>query len=195
VLFASDTESALVSAVELVNSAGDPDSLSTIADLDAFFTRHGYTGRHDGDEPELAAVRALRPELRRLLTAERDDAAEQVNAILVAAQALPRLVRHDGLDWHIHAIDDGARFDRRLAVETAMAMADVIRTDELSRLFDCADPGCGGLVLDLSRNRVGRFCSKRCANRQATAAFRARARTGGRARPTAASSRRDAGRR
>jgi predicted RNA-binding Zn ribbon-like protein len=57
-----------------------------------------------------------------------------------------------------------------------MAMVDLIRTDELSRLSTCADEGCDGLVLDLSRNRSRRFCSTRCANRNAAAAYRARGR-------------------
>jgi predicted RNA-binding Zn ribbon-like protein len=63
-----------------------------------------------------------------------------------------------------------------MAVETAMAMIDVIRADELSRLSVCADDRCEGLVLDLSRNRSRRFCSTTCANRNAVAAYRARAR-------------------
>jgi predicted RNA-binding Zn ribbon-like protein len=62
----------------------------------------------------------------------------------------------------------------RVTVETAMAMVDVVRTDELSRLGVCADDGCGGLVLDLSRNRSRRYCSVACGNRNAVAAYRAR---------------------
>ena len=40
-----------------------------------------------------------------------------------------------------------------------MAMVDVVRSDEMSRLAACADVGCVGVVLDLSRNRSRRFCS------------------------------------
>jgi predicted RNA-binding Zn ribbon-like protein len=69
-----------------------------------------------------------------------------------------------------------APLDRRVIVETAMAMVDVIRTGELSRLSLCADDRCRGLVLDLSRNRSRRFCSTTCANRNAVAAYRARSR-------------------
>ena len=176
-LFAYDTESSLRSAVELVNSAEPPDTLTTLQELDAWYRRHGYTGRHDGDTEELAAVRALRPKLRELFTGGRDAAAERVNAMLKDAQALPQLVRHDGLDWHIHAISADAPLDHRVLVETAMAMVDVIRADELSRLAVCADAHCQGLVLDLSRNRSRRFCSTRCANRNAVAAYRSRARS------------------
>ena len=114
--------------------------------------------------------------LRELLTAERDDAAELVNALLADAQAMPQLRRHDGLDWHIHAVPNDAPLERRVAVEAAMAMVDVIRADELSRLAVCADQRCDGLVLDLSRNRSRRYCSTTCANRNAVAAYRARGR-------------------
>lgn len=174
--FAYDTEWALRAAVALVNSGEEPETMATVDELDAWFGEHGYTGRHDGDEAELDALRALRPRLRRLLTATRDDAVAEVNAILAEARAVPRLVRHDGLDWHVHAVSDDAPLDRRVAVEAAMAMVDVIRADELSRLSICADEGCQGLVLDLSRNRSRRFCSTTCANRNAVAAYRARGR-------------------
>jgi predicted RNA-binding Zn ribbon-like protein len=64
----------------------------------------------------------------------------------------------------------------RIVVQTAMAMIDVIRAEEMSRLGVCADHGCEGLVLDLSRNRSRRFCSTACGNRNAVAAYRARKR-------------------
>ncbi len=174
--FDHDVVASLRAAVELVNTAQAPDTLTTVAQLDAWYAEHRYTGRRDGDQAELAALRAMRPVLRELLTADRDRAAELVNAMLAEADALPQLVRHDGLDWHIHAVPRDAPLDRRIVVETAMAMVDVIRTDELSRLSLCADDRCGGLVLDLSRNRSRRFCSTTCANRNAVAAYRARSR-------------------
>jgi predicted RNA-binding Zn ribbon-like protein len=174
VLFAHDTVASLRAAVDLVNTAEEPETLTTVAELDAWYAAHSYTGRRDGDEAELAALRALRPLLRELLTADRDRAAELANTMLTEADALPQLVRHDGLDWHIHAVPRDAPLDRRVIVETAMAMVDVIRADELSRLSLCADDRCGGLVLDLSRNRSRRFCSTTCANRNAVAAYRAR---------------------
>ena len=86
----------------------------------------------------------------------------------------PQLLRHDGDDWHLHAIDADRPFAERIIVETAMAMIDVIRADEMSRLAVCADDTCEGVVLDLSRNRSKRFCSVTCGNRNAVAAYRAR---------------------
>jgi predicted RNA-binding Zn ribbon-like protein len=176
VLFAHDTEASLKAAVWLVNSAEEPDTLTTIDQLDVFYAEQGFTGRRDRDAAELQALRDLRPVLRKLLTAKRDDAAELVNTLLADARAMPQLRRHDGLDWHIHAVPSEAPLERRVAVEAAMAMVDVIRADELSRLSVCADEHCEGLVLDLSRNRSRRYCSTTCANRNAVAAYRARRR-------------------
>lgn len=161
-------------AVALVNSAEAPDTLTTVDQLAAFFAEHRYTGERRGDATELAAVRALRAPLRELLTADRDTAVEIVNGMLTEHTAVPQLVRHDGEDYHLHAVGPDTPFAVRVAVETAMAMTDLIRADELRRLSICADETCGGIVLDLSRNRSRRFCSTACGNRIAVAAYRAR---------------------
>jgi predicted RNA-binding Zn ribbon-like protein len=176
-LFAPDTEWSLRAAVELVNSAAEPDTLTTLEELEQWWTGNGYSGRHDRDTAELQSLRAIRPELRSLLTADRDTAAEKTNEMLREGRALPQLVRHDQLDWHIHATSPEAALADRVKLETAMAMIDLIRVDELSRISVCADDGCDGLVLDLSRNRSRRFCSTRCSNRNAAAAYRARNRS------------------
>jgi predicted RNA-binding Zn ribbon-like protein len=164
----------LQAAVALVNSAEPPDTLTTVDDLDEWYTAFSFTGRRADDQAELDAVRALRPVLRDLLTRSRDDAAKLVNTLLSEAGAVPQLVRHQPFDWHVHAVSNDAPLVTRITVETAMAMVDVIRTDELSRLGVCSDDDCGGLVLDLSRNRSRRFCSTTCGNRNAVAAYRAR---------------------
>jgi predicted RNA-binding Zn ribbon-like protein len=58
-----------------------------------------------------------------------------------------------------------------------MAMVDVIRADENSRLARCDAADCDDIVLDLSRNRSRRYCSTTCGNREAVAAYRARQRS------------------
>ena len=175
-LVAHDTEANLVAAVALANSAEDPDTLTTLDELDAFFRANGYSGWSTRKRADLDDIRAIRADVRRLLTGTRDEAVATVNLWLTEAQAIPRLVRHDEMDWHIHAIADTAPMAARIRVETAMAMIDVIRADEMSRLGVCADDDCAGVVLDLSRNRSRRFCSTTCTNRAAVAASRARKR-------------------
>jgi predicted RNA-binding Zn ribbon-like protein len=174
VVFTHDTEASLLAAVALVNTAAEPDTLTTTDELVAFLDDHEFTGTRLGDAAELESVRQLRPRLRSILTSDRDTAAGLVNDLLAEEHALPQLVRHGSHDWHIHAVVADAPLATRIAVETAMAMIDVIRADEMSRLDVCDDPDCEGLVLDLSRNRSRRFCSTTCGNRAAVAAYRAR---------------------
>ncbi len=179
-IFTHDTEVSLQAAVELANSGLDPDTLPTVAALDAFFARFEFTGRHDRTRAELDAVRALRDDVRELLSSDRDRTVELLNAMLADAKAVPQLVRHGDWDWHLHAVGPDMPLATRIAVEAAMAMIDVIRADELSRLSTCADDDCRSIVLDLSRNRSRRFCSTTCGNRNAVAAYRARqAKAGG----------------
>src|SRR5690242_12414750 len=177
-LFAHDTEMNLLAAVALVNSRfaspQDVDRLSTPEDLDEFFEQQSYSFAPRSSPTLLTEVQALREPLRHLLTAGRDEAAEIVNAWLAEAGALPRLVRHDALDWHIHAVPTDTHVPVQIRVETAMALIDVIRADEMSRLSVCEDENCDGIVLDLSRNRSRRYCSTACGNRAAVAAYRAR---------------------
>ena len=174
--FTHDTEASLLAAVALVNTGAAPDTLTSAEELDAFLDEHEFTGTRLGSEAELTSVRQLRGRLRTILTSDRDTAAGLVNDLLTEEDALPQLVRHSGHDWHIHAVAPAAPLATRIAVETAMAMIDVIRADEMSRLDVCDDPDCDGLVLDLSRNRSRRFCSTACTNRAAVAAYRARKR-------------------
>ena len=178
-IFTHDTEAALVAAVELANSEIAPDTMTSVEDLDRFFVKHVYTGSHQHSAAELDAVRALRAPFRALFTSETDEAVRTVNRMLTEAHALPQLVRHGDVGWHIHAIGPDAPLDTRIVVETAMAMIDVIRADEMSRFAVCADADCDGVVLDLSRNRSRKFCSTACGNRNAVAAYRSRQRVSG----------------
>jgi predicted RNA-binding Zn ribbon-like protein len=63
-----------------------------------------------------------------------------------------------------------------MAVEAAMAFADVIRSRQLERLRRCAADDCGNVHVDLSKNRSRRFCGISCANRTNVAAYRTRRR-------------------
>jgi predicted RNA-binding Zn ribbon-like protein len=175
-LFTHDTEVALASMAALVNTstAVAGDTLADQAELDAFLTTWQWSGSRTHDAAELAAVRALRPRLRTLWDATEDEAVELVNELLREAGALPQLVRHDAWSYHLHATDDAAPLARRMAVEAAMAMVDVIRSNELRRLRLCAADDCGDVMVDLSKNRSRRFCDTTCANRVNMAAFRAR---------------------
>lgn len=174
-IFAHDTELALLAAAALVNTAGrNGDALPDIAALDAFFQAHGWTGRHEHTAAELRQVRALRPRLRQIWYADADGIVEIVNRLLREHRALPQLVRHDDEPYHLHATETDAPLATRMAVEAAMAFADVVRGGELARLRICAHPDCADVLVDLSRNRSRRFCDAGCGNRAAVSAYRAR---------------------
>jgi predicted RNA-binding Zn ribbon-like protein len=177
-LFAHDTEVALRAAAALVNTAAtlpeDTDDLTTREQLDEFVHEWGWTGSRTHDDDELARVRALRPRLRQAWTSEPEQAVELVNGLLADAQALPQLVRHDSWSWHLHATPPEAPLATRMAVEAAMALVDVIRSDELNRLRVCAADDCQDVVVDLSKNRSKRYCDGGCGNRANVAAYRAR---------------------
>lgn len=176
--FAHDTEVALHAAAALVNT--DPgagsgeDTLRTSEDLVQFLDDQGWSGGRRGDEAELDDVRALRPLLRELWALDEAALVPAVNAILARASALPQLVDHDDLGWHIHAVPENAPLATRMVVEATMAFTDVIRNGELDRLKNCAAEDCDDVVVDLSRNRSRRFCESGCGNRENVRAYRDR---------------------
>jgi predicted RNA-binding Zn ribbon-like protein len=174
-IFAHDTEVSLNATAALVNTArGDREELPDVAALDRFVEHWRWTGSRTHDQEELDQVRQLRPRLAQLWEISEDDAADLVNTLLRDAGALPQLVKHDGWDYHIHATTPEAPLADRMAVDAAMAFADVIRAGELTRLRICAASDCDDLVVDLSKNRSRRFCGLTCANRVNVAAYRSR---------------------
>jgi predicted RNA-binding Zn ribbon-like protein len=174
-IFAHDTQAALLSAAALVNTGGrDGEGLPSLTALDQFLRTYGWTGQRQHDQAELRSVRALRPRLRRIWEVDEDGVVEIVNALLRESNALPQLVRHDEWPYHLHATPPDAPLATRMAVEAAMAFVDVVRTGELRRLRICEYPTCGNVVVDLSKNRSRRFCEAGCGNRAAVSAYRAR---------------------
>jgi predicted RNA-binding Zn ribbon-like protein len=180
-VFAPDTEIALRTVVNLINTAANGrEMLVTVADLDGFLETEGFSGSRTGEEAEVASVRELRSRLTELWTADEDTAVTAVNSLLREANALPQLIKHDGWDWHLHATTREAPLAERMGTEAAMALADVIRSKEMDRMLVCASADCDAVVLDLSRNRSKRYCDTgNCANRAHVAAYRARRVTAG----------------
>jgi len=176
VVFAPDTEVALRSVVDLINTAANGgEELATTADLDRFLAAEGFTGSRRRDAAELASVHRLRAELAELWLADESTVVGTLNRLLRDAGALPQLVKHDQWDWHLHATTPEAPLADRMSTEAAMALVDVIRSKEMDRLLVCAAEDCDAVVLDLSRNRSKRYCDTgNCANRAHVAAYRAR---------------------
>ena len=175
-LFAPDTEVALRSVVNLINTAANGEELlATLEDLDSFLDAEKFTGSRVNSREELSSIKRLRSELAALWSSDEDTAAKSVNKLLADAKALPQLVKHDHWDWHLHATAPEAPLSDRMGTEAAMAIIDVIRSKEMERMRVCAADDCDAVVLDLSRNRSKLYCDTgNCANRTHVAAYRAR---------------------
>jgi predicted RNA-binding Zn ribbon-like protein len=160
-------------AAALANRAPDnPEALRTI------LAEQSFSGATTVTAADVARVRAVAPRLRAILTAtDVDEAATGCNELIVEAGALPHLSNHDGEPWHFHYSAPDASLGDRIVVETAVALAGVIRDEGLARFRTCASEGCDDVFVDASRNRSRRFCSAEvCANRTHVAAHRARRR-------------------
>lgn len=172
----ADTVSAIQLAVRLVNSAKDPHSLATVEQLRAVCAESGLLrGRDAKVAEELLAVQAIRPHLEQLLTSDELDIVDLINAILRDNGEPLQLVPRGESEWLLQPVVRGRTIAAHILVTSAMAMIEVVRCSELTRIGACSAYGCDALTFDLSKNRSRRFCSATCSNRQAVAAYRSRA--------------------
>ncbi len=178
-LFSHDTELTLRAACMLINSDRvDGERLPDMAALDDYLDSFGWTGRRDHDDAELASVHGLRDRLGQIWAVADDEVStvDRVNALLSDTNASPWLTRHPEMpEWHLHLASVDDPLWQRMGAEMAMALADLIRIGELRRLKVCAASDCDAVLVDLSRNRSGKFCDTgNCGNRQHVAAYRER---------------------
>jgi predicted RNA-binding Zn ribbon-like protein len=180
-LFSHDTEHALASVVDLVNtapSAGEGELLPDVGALEAWVRAQDVSGLGTLTEADLDAVRSLRDRFRPVFNAPDDGtAAEIINQLISQAPVTPRLTNHDGYDFHVHYFAEGASLVDHLAIDGGMALAQVLSAGERERLRLCEAPNCQQALVDLSRNRSKRYCDARtCGNRLHVAAYRSRQR-------------------
>jgi predicted RNA-binding Zn ribbon-like protein len=181
--FGHDTEHALGVVVALVNTDPATSGGEGLADVAAL--RRLVAAEHVSDvgpltEEDLAAARRLRARFLAVWRATTDEeAVALVNALVADARTTPRLTDHDGWPLHMHYFAPGSGLAEHLAADGGMALALVLAAGERARLRTCAAPGCGNVLVDLSRNRSRRYCDSRtCGNRLHVAAYRARRRVG-----------------
>lgn len=148
--------------------------LDTAASLREVCAGWGFPGASGATRADAEATWERLAAFERMWDADRDTVATMVNRVLDQADARPRLVRHDDFDWHLHGLPPGAPLADSIAVDAAMALADLVRIDDIERCRRCADSRCDRMFVDLSRNRSRRFCSTTCQSRTNVAAFRAR---------------------
>jgi predicted RNA-binding Zn ribbon-like protein len=181
VIFTHDTEHALGTVVDLINTgpaATDQEGLAELADLWAFVERNRFSGVARLEERDLSQARELREAFHEVFQAPDVPAAvRSINGIIQGARTTPHLTDHDGYDWHVHFFAPGSSLCEHLAADGGMALAYVVAAGELDRLRTCAAPDCSRVLVDLSRNRCRRYCDSRtCGNRMHVAAYRARQR-------------------
>jgi CGNR zinc finger len=153
------------------NRGADPEALGAVL--------AGY----DVHEPIVSwrQVRALEPWsgcLRTVFEAGTEaERAQRADALLLAADCRPRLVRHaHGLPFHLHYAPVRAGLAARVRALTAGGLAHVIDEGSGFRLRVCQRADCETTFLDVSRNGRRRFCSLRCANQVNVANHRQRRR-------------------
>ncbi|MEV0945106.1 CGNR zinc finger domain-containing protein [Rhodococcus sp. NPDC049939] len=106
-------------------------------------------------------------------TAE-EDRAELVNIMLEKASAYPRMSNHADDGWHLHYRDDQHSLAGVLEALISMGTALHLVGRGMHRLGRCAVEECHVIYADVSRTGRQRYCSPRCANRDAVRRHRAR---------------------
>ncbi len=150
-----------VALVDLVHRGG--------ADAPAMRALLEAHGEHDvaltrREAGELADVcRRLRAIL---VSTSRDDAAAGLNALLAEFAGPPRLVRHEGWDWHLH-VDrgDDAPWAAWLAASAALDLAARLAASDEVPWGECG-AACGRVFVHDGRGGERRYCSSTCATRE-----------------------------
>ncbi|MDR6867623.1 putative RNA-binding Zn ribbon-like protein [Microbacterium resistens] len=100
--------------------------------------------------------------------------ARLLNAQMAEAAAYPRLTDHDDEGWHLHYRDRDDSLPHVLRAVIGVGTALHLATRGMHRLGRCAATPCARVVVDVTRNGRQRYCSVRCANRDAVRRHRAR---------------------
>lgn len=171
-------------AVSLVN-----DRPRTVADLRVRCARMGLSGCSRVTTEDLIHTLRLLDEWTQMLDApDEPTRVARLNAMMATYTDHPRITDHAGTGWHIHFRADRRSVGRRLAVIIAAGTAFHLVNRGMQRLGRCRASDCERVYADVSRNGTQRYCSVRCANRDAVRRHRSRASavpSPGRASPTA----------
>lgn len=143
--------------------------------IEARTREFGMTMVFPPDVTDHVATRAVIDDWLRIVD-ETDPAARArlLNAQMAEAAAYPRLTDHDGEGWHLHYRDEDDALPRVLRAVIGVGTALHLATRGMHRLGRCAADPCRNVVVDVTRNGRQRYCSVRCANRDAVRRHRAR---------------------
>jgi predicted RNA-binding Zn ribbon-like protein len=170
-------------AVDLANTwdtlEAEPERLRGVDDLRELLVRHEIGGGAGSvGERDLARARWLRDDVRAVfLESDEREAAALLNALLESSNAVPHLVS-DGGAWTLRHTPSHTGPVGRLAAAAATALAEVVSSVGWERIGVCDALPCRCVFVDRTRAGNRRYCSRLCADRAATAAYRERRRGG-----------------
>ena len=166
----------LVNSLDLLEA--EPDRLTDLTWFRTALQQAGHPSLADElVDRDLAGLRRLREELRSVFgSADPDAAAEQLNALLLRAGAVPVLVAEDERLLLVVA-PDRTGFDA-LAARLPAALAAYVAEHGLARLGVCGSDPCRCAFVDRTRAGTRRYCCGWCNDRRAARAYRRR-RAGG----------------
>ncbi|MBW1638109.1 CGNR zinc finger domain-containing protein [Microbacterium resistens] len=145
------------------------------AGIEARTRRFGMTMVFRAAPDDHERTRAVIDEWLRVVDAEDPaDRAVLLNRMMAEAAAHPHLTDHDGEGWHLHYRDPDDALPYVLRAVIAVGTALHLATRGMHRLGRCAADPCTNVIVDITRNGRQRYCSVRCANRDAVRRHRAR---------------------
>ncbi|OLF19457.1 CGNR zinc finger domain-containing protein [Actinophytocola xanthii] len=97
-----------------------------------------------------------------------------LNVLLAESSSSPRLTNHAGDGWHIHYRPDDLTLAAVVRALISVGTALHLSGRGMDRLRRCALRDCARPFADLTRGGAQRYCSPRCANRDAVRRHRAR---------------------
>lgn len=187
-MFNAEVNRALISAADLINTAGGlksakttPDVLDSVEGLKAFLAQREPELEWPSSKAtrkQLEKVRELREALHRVwqsapITKPEElalinDLLEGVGTRLVPAEEGETAFRE-------RPIPVSDQISDLITATVAAALAHLVTRDETSRLRICRGDDCEAAIVDLTRNRSKLFCDYgNCANRAHVRAYRAR---------------------
>ncbi|QUI35187.1 CGNR zinc finger domain-containing protein [Streptomyces alfalfae] len=136
----------------------------------------GLALEHPATEADVARTLAVLDAWEEVVDATGEqERADRANRMLAESTAHPRLTDHAGDGWHLHYREDRLSLGALLASLIAVGTALHLVGRGMHRLRRCAVAECVTIFADTSRTGRQRYCSQRCANRDAVRRHRARA--------------------
>lgn len=167
-------------------SGAREDRLDNDAWLWRFLARTGWSGDRLPGEDDRESLRRLRALLRRIVDSVRADATvpdkdlAALNRVLGDSPVIRRLAQAEG-SRSVVLIPVGGGLGTVLG-QVAASFAAMLAEGEPERLKVCANPDCGWVIYDESRNRTRRWCdATECGNLVKVRRHRSRKRAAGNA--------------